>query len=172
MPAVISFVGKSNSGKTTLVEKVITELKARGYRIGTAKNVYHRVIFDQPGKDSWRHIQAGSEATIISSSDKLVLIKPLTGAARLVDIIHMFGEEYDIIIAEGFKQSQVPKIEVHRKEIGAPLGNLKNLLAVVTNEPLEVKARQFSFDDVYNIVDVIEKEVIKPYKEKLSHNEQ
>jgi molybdopterin-guanine dinucleotide biosynthesis protein B len=168
MVAVISFVGRSNSGKTTLVEKVISGLKARGYRVATAKNVYHRMVFDEPGKDSWRHIQAGSEATVVSSSEKVILIKPVKDTIKLEDVIHLLGEDYDIIIAEGFKQSEVPKIEVHRKEISAPLINLKNLIAIVTNEPLETEARQFSFDDVDHIIELIEKEIIKSPQDKLS----
>jgi molybdopterin-guanine dinucleotide biosynthesis protein MobB len=168
MAAVISFVGRSNSGKTTVIENVITELKSRGYRIATAKNVYHRVVFDEPGKDSWRHIQAGSEATAVSSSEKVILIKPVKDVVKLADIVRLLGEDYDIIIAEGFKQSKVPKIEVHRKEVSTPLVNLQNLIAIVTNEPLKTEARLFSFNDIKKIADFIEKEIIKPAQDKLS----
>ncbi len=76
MPPIVSVIGNSESGKTNLIEKLIQELKSRGYRVATIKHIPQGVNFDEPGKDSWRHIQAGSEATAISSSDRIVLIKP------------------------------------------------------------------------------------------------
>ncbi len=77
MLPVVSIVGKSKSGKTTVIEKLVQELKSRGYRVATIKNIPQGVDFDEPGKDSWRHIQAGSEVTAVSSPDKIVLIKPV-----------------------------------------------------------------------------------------------
>jgi molybdopterin-guanine dinucleotide biosynthesis adapter protein len=74
MPPIVSIVGKSKSGKTTLVEKLIQELKSRSYRVATIKHIPQEVGFDETGKDSWREIQAGSEATAVSSSDKIVLL--------------------------------------------------------------------------------------------------
>ncbi len=68
MPPIVSVVGKSKSGKTTLIEKLIQELKSRGYRVATIKHIPQGVSFDEPGKDSWRHLQAGSEAASFSST--------------------------------------------------------------------------------------------------------
>jgi molybdopterin-guanine dinucleotide biosynthesis protein B len=161
MPHIVAIVGKSNSGKTSLIEKLIPELKARGYRVASVKHAEHSLSFDEPGKDSWRHAQAGSDAVAIISPDKIVLIKPNTSDLTLDQIAPLLGEDYDIILAEGFKQSNAPKIEVHRKEVGPPLSSMANLMAIVTNELLETKNRQFSPDDIKGVVDLLEKNFLK-----------
>ena len=168
MPPIISIVGKSKSGKTTLIEKLISELKSRGYRVATVKHAPRRLTLDKPGKDSWRHIQAGSEATAISSPNQLVLVKPVMQDIGLEDIIRLLGEEYDIILAEGFKQSDAPKIEVHRKEIGNLLSRVRKLIAIATDEPIEAKTRQFSLQDIKGLADFLENGFIKPQKERIS----
>ncbi len=168
MPPVVSVIGKSKSGKTTLIGKLIKELKLRGYRVATIKHVSEDMSFDKPGKDSWRHIQSGSEATAILSQNEVVLIKPVMLEPALSEIVRFFGEEYDIILTEGFKRDNAPKIEVHRKKIGPPLEAVKKLAAIVTDEPLETKVRQFSFEDVEGLADLIEVGFIKPQRERIS----
>ncbi|MCJ7514785.1 MAG: molybdopterin-guanine dinucleotide biosynthesis protein B [Dehalococcoidia bacterium] len=162
MPPIISIVGESKSGKTTLIEKLISELKSRGYNVATIKHSIHSLSFDKEGKDSWRHIQAGSSATAIASPDQVVLIKPVTEEADLDEIARLLGDDYDIVLTEGFKQSQVPKIEVHRKAAGLPLSHVNNLIAVATDEPLGSIARQFSLNDIKGIADFLENGFIKP----------
>ena len=168
MPPVISIVGKSKSGKTTLIEKLIRELKSRGYRVATIKHSPQESDFDEPGKDSWRHIQAGSEATAASAPDKIVLIKPVIHEATLDEVVNLIGEDFDIILAEGFKQGNTPKIEVHRKDSGIIIQGLKKLIAIVTDEPLETRTRQFSPEDTGPLADLLEKGFIKPQKERVS----
>jgi len=168
MPPIVSVVGKSKSGKTTIIEKLIQELKSRGYRVATIKHVPQGVNFDEAGKDSWRHIQAGSEAIAIGSPDKIVMIKPVAQDATLDEVACLLGEDYDIVLAEGFKQGNAPKIEVHRKDAGSLLRDIKKLIGIVTDEPLETKARQFSSDDVKAIANLLEKGFIKPQKERIS----
>jgi len=168
MPPIVSIVGKSESGKTTLIEQLIKELKSRGYRVGTIKHAPQGMTLDETNKDSWRHIEAGSEATAISSPDRLVLIRPIIPDTGLGKIACFLGEDYDIIITEGFKQDNAPKIEVHRKEVGLPLNAVKKLIAIVTDEPLETKARQFALQDIKGLADFLEEGFIKPQKERLS----
>jgi len=168
MPPIVSIVGKSKSGKTTLMEELIRELKSRGYRVGTIKHTPQGMTFDEPDKDSWRHIQAGSEATVISSSDRVVLIKPVAQALTLDEVAHLVGEDCDIILAEGFKQDNAPKIEVHRREVGPPLSAVKKLIAMATDEPLETKVRQFSLQDIKGLADLLEEGFIKPQRERTS----
>ena len=168
MPPVVAIVGKSKSGKTTLIEKLISELKSRGYRVATIKHATRGLALDKPGKDSWRHMQAGSEATAIVSSDRIVLIKLVTHSVGLDQIVRFFGEDYDIILAEGFKQSGAPKIEIHRKEVGPPLSSVRKLIAIATDEALETKARQFSLQDIKGLADLLENGFIKPQRERIS----
>ena len=168
MPPVISIVGKSKSGKTTLIEKLVQELKSRGYRVATIKHTPRGFNFDEPGKDSWRHIQAGSEATAVSSSDKIALVKPVNHEATIDEVASFIGEDYDIILAEGFKQGGAPKIEVHRKDAGPPLRDVKKLIGIATDEPLETKARQFSSDRIKDIANLLEKGFIKPQAQRIS----
>ena len=167
MTPIVSIVGTSKSGKTTLLEKLIPELKSRGYRVATVKHTPDQVTLDEPGKDSWRHIQAGSEATIISTSDQVTLVKPVAADTTLEEIVRLFGEDHDIILAEGFKQDGGPKIEVHRKEVGPPLTDVKHLVAIVTDEPLDTKVRQFPLEDIAVLADFLEKGFIKPQRERV-----
>jgi molybdopterin-guanine dinucleotide biosynthesis protein B len=166
MPPIVSIIGKSKSGKTTLIEKLIGELKSRGYRVATIKHTHHKLSFDEPGKDSWRHIQAGSEATVISTDDNTVLIKP--ASESLEPLARLIGEDYDIILTEGFKTGDAPKIETHRKQAGPPLDSVSQLIAIATDEPLDAKVRQFSLDDIKGISDLLEKEFIEPQKERVA----
>lgn len=166
MPPVVSIVGRSETGKTTLIVKLIRELKSRGYRVATIKHTPQDVALDQPDKDSWRHIEAGSEATVISAPDRMALIKPVTPAITVDQIVRSLGEDYDIILAEGFKESNVPKIEVHRKEIGPLLTSIKKRIAIVTDEPLTTKTRQFSTDDIKSLANLLEDGFIKPQQRR------
>ena len=168
MTPIVSIVGKSNSGKTTLLEKLIVELKSRGYRVATVKHTHHEMTIDRPGKDSWRHIQAGSEATVISSPDEIVLIKPVVATVTVDEIALLLGDDYDIILVEGFKQDNTPKIEVHRREVGPPLSGIRKLIAIATDEPLETSTRQFSLEDIKGLADLLEEGFIKPQGERLS----
>jgi len=167
MPPIVSIVGKSESGKTTLIEALVSELKLRGYQVATVKHVLSELAFDKPGKDSWRHIQAGSQATAIISPNQIVVLKPIRQEPGLNDVVHFLGNDYDIIIAEGFKQSSAPKIEVHRKEAGAPLIGITNLIAIATDEPLETKVRQFSLRDIKGLADLLENRFIKPKRKNI-----
>ncbi len=167
MPPIVSIIGNSGSGKTTLIEKLVRELKSRGYKVATVKHTPHGVTFNETDKDSWRHLEAGSEATIVSSPEKVVLIEPAAVDSSLDEITRLFGEDYDIILTEGFKQDNAPKIEVHRKETGPLLTGIKKLIAVATDEPVEVKARKFAIDDTKGLADLLEEGFIKPQRERL-----
>ena len=168
MALIVSIVGKSKSGKTTLVEKLIPELASLGYQVATIKHTPEDVSLDEPGKDSWRHMRAGSRATIIGMPTRMALIKPLEPETKLEDIASVFGEDYDIVLAEGFKQDTAPKIEVHRREIGPPLEGVAGIVAIATDEPLETEIRQLGLDDTAALTDLIEDEFIKPRRDRVS----
>lgn len=168
MPPVVSIVGKSNTGKTTFLEKLISELTDRGYRVATIKHSHHGIDFHQPKKDSWRHAQAGSVATIVSSTTAVQLIKPVDKEPVVEDLVRVLGEDYDIVLTEGFSRGNAPKIEIHRKEIGPLLEDAKKLIAIVTDEPLDSKVRQFGTDDLKGVADILEEGFIKPNRERIS----
>jgi len=167
MPPVVSIVGKSKSGKTTFLEKLIGELKSRGYQVATIKHTHHDQTLGQPHKDSWHHIQAGSQATVLSAPNGISMIKPVAQEQTIDEIAHLLGEDYDIILTEGFSRGNAPKIEVHRKEVGSLLRSAKKRIAVVTDEPLETKTRQFSLEDIKGVADLLEEGFIKPERERL-----
>jgi molybdopterin-guanine dinucleotide biosynthesis protein B len=167
MPPVVSIVGKSKSGKTAIIERLVQELKSRGYQVATIKHAPHGTTFDEPGKDSWRHIGAGSRAAVVSSPDSIVLVRPVSYYCPLEEIVRLLGEDYDIILAEGFKRGGAPKIEVHRKGTGPLLKNIRKRIAIVTDESLETKGRQFSFEDTKNLADLLERGFVKPQKRRI-----
>ena len=168
MPPLVSIVGRSKSGKTTLVEKLLRELSSRGYRVATIKHASQGMSFDRPGKDSWRHLQAGSVMTIAASKDKMVLVRPLARETTLNEVARILGEDCDLILTEGFKHHDAPKIEVQRREVGPPLSGIKKLIAIATDEPLQTGVRRFSLDDIRGLADFIETGFIRPKRERLS----
>jgi molybdopterin-guanine dinucleotide biosynthesis adapter protein len=162
---VISIVGRSESGKTTLIEKLIPELKRRGYRVASIKHAQE--IDMVKGKDDSRHLAAGAEVTVLVSTDETVIIKKPSSASALEDTLRLLGDEYDIILCEGFKKSANPKIEVHRKETGSLIEGLTSLVAIVTDEQLDTKVKQYSFDNISGLADLIENGYIKPQQDNL-----
>ena len=161
MPPIVSIVGKSSTGKTTFLEKLIRELSSRGYRVATIKHSHHSISFDQPNKDSWRHARAGAAATMTSSTTEIQIIKPVPRELTVEELARHLGEDYDIILSEGFSRGNAPKVEIHRKDAGPLLESASNLFAVVTDEPLETEARQFSLEDVKGVADLLEARFIK-----------
>jgi molybdopterin-guanine dinucleotide biosynthesis protein B len=168
MPPIVSIVGRSKSGKTTLIEKLIVELKARGYHIATAKHTHRDMTPPESDKDSDRHLKAGSEASMIIDPHGLMMIKPLQNDIAIDQVAQIISEDYDLILTEGFKEDDAPKIEVHRKLNAPPLTGIKKLFAVVTDEPLDTSVRQFGLDDVQGIADLIETGFLKPNKERFT----
>ncbi|MFC1931008.1 molybdopterin-guanine dinucleotide biosynthesis protein B [Chloroflexota bacterium] len=161
MPPIISIVGKSDSGKTTLLEDLITQLKQRGYKTAVIKHSAEDVELDVVNKDSWRFSQAGSVVSAISTTSKLAVFKNLERDLEPQELSQLIWSDCDLILTEGFKQSHHPKIEVHRKEQSKELlSPSEQLIAVVTDEPLEIGVPQFSKDEVARIVDLIESKLL------------
>ncbi|MCR4393461.1 MAG: molybdopterin-guanine dinucleotide biosynthesis protein B [Dehalococcoidales bacterium] len=167
MPPIVSIVGKSSTGKTTFLEKLIRELSNRGYRVATIKHSHHSISFDNPSKDSWRHAKAGAAATMVSSTTEIQIIKPVSRELTLEELAKHLGDDYDIILSEGFSRGNAPKVEIHRKEAGPLLDVATNLFAVVTDEPLDVDVKQFSPDDAKGVADLIEEKFILPAKRQI-----
>ena len=158
MIPIICIVGKSGVGKTYVITKLVAELKSRGYRVATVKHSAHDIDLDLEGKDSWQHARAGSDAVVISSPHKFAFIREVDHDSTLAELSRLIGPDFDIILAEGFKQDKATKIEVHRKESGKDLiCERDELLAVVTDEELEHDVPQYAADDAPGLVDLIEK---------------
>ncbi|MCQ4925664.1 molybdopterin-guanine dinucleotide biosynthesis protein B [Tissierella carlieri] len=162
MIPVFSIIGsKSNTGKTTILCKIIKELKNRGYRVATIKHHMGDFEIDHPEKDTWKHSQAGSDIVVISSPVKIAKIEKVQEEYRLDDIISKI-QNVDIIITEGYKKENKPKLEVIRKKISPNLISKESeLFGIVTDFPLENQIPQFNFEQVREIVNLIEEKFLK-----------
>ncbi|MDA8234635.1 MAG: molybdopterin-guanine dinucleotide biosynthesis protein B [Clostridia bacterium] len=158
IPAV-AVVGYANSGKTTLVEKLIKELKFRGYKVGTVKHHHtSQVEVDKPGKDTWRHAQAGADTVVLASPVMVAVMEKIPEELPLVDILGRI-QGVDIIVVEGYKRSHLPKIEVFRSEVHTQLiTSEEELLAVASDVIFDNVSSCFNLDDAKGIVDLLEKE--------------
>jgi molybdopterin-guanine dinucleotide biosynthesis protein B len=155
LPPVLSIVGKSESGKTTLIEKLIPVLKLRGYRIGIVKHAHHGFDMDREGKDSYRHRQAGADTVMIASPGQMALVKNMPGES--IDDVLPYFEDMDLLITEGFKRDKAPKIEVFRAERHRQPACLKDddLVAMVSETPFNITVPQFTPGDTAAIVEFI-----------------
>ena len=166
MPAVpvVSVVGRSNVGKTTLLEKLIAELKRRGYRVATIKHDVHGFDIDRPGKDSWRHAQAGSDVVVIASPDRVATIARTGRELSIDEIVARLPVEVDIVLTEGYKRGDKPKIEVARAACGRELlcGGAE-LLALATDQAYpELAVPQYGLGDVTGLVDLLVARLLGP----------
>jgi molybdopterin-guanine dinucleotide biosynthesis adapter protein len=160
MIPVVAIVGKSGSGKTVLMEKLIAEFKSRGLKVASIKHAHQMVDMDTAGKDTWRFSQAGSDATVIASPSRISIFKNISGEPGLDDALLALGQGYDIVLAEGFKSTKLPKIEVHKGDGTAPLFKETELFAIVSDEKLKFKIPRFPRDDIESIADFIEKDIV------------
>lgn len=158
---LLSIIGKSKSGKTTLLEKLIAELKRRGYRVATIKHHAHPGFeIDQPGKDTWRFAQAGSDQVIIAATDKIATIHLLERELSLDEIVAHICD-VDLILTEGFKQAGKPAIEVLRNDNGLELiSQPPQLIAIASDTRLITTLPQFDLQDITSICDYIERNMI------------
>ena len=162
----VSFVAKSGTGKTTLLEKVIVLLKERGYRVGVVKHDAHRFEIDHPGKDSYRFTAAGADTMLIVSSEKLAMVKRHEAAPSVEEILATYFGDVDLVITEGFKKGALPKVELHRQERSATLlcrgeQNDPTLIAVASDVPLELDVPVLDLNSPEAVTDFIEERFLK-----------
>jgi molybdopterin-guanine dinucleotide biosynthesis protein MobB len=160
MIPILSLVGKSDSGKTTLLEKLVKELRSMGYRVATVKHDAHSFEIDHKGKDSWRHKHAGANMTIISSPEKLALVMDTDHDHSLAELRERFVTGVDIIITEGYKRETHPRIEVFRKERSSELlcRDDPGLIAIAGDPPYPPEGVPvFGINDAEGISDFIER---------------
>jgi molybdopterin-guanine dinucleotide biosynthesis protein MobB len=164
-PKIVSFIAKSGTGKTTLIEKIIKTLSERGYKVSSIKHTDHDFDADIPGKDSWRHKKAGAHSTMLISNSKMAFFSDIDSSLEIIDIIPQCFNDSDIVIIEGFKDLKIKKIELLRKDLNP--GGLKprysgdpDLMLVCADEFIEdLKTPQININDSEKIADFIEHEL-------------
>ena len=170
-PPAVAFVAHSGTGKTTLVEAVIRELTARGRRVGALKHDAHHFDIDHPGKDSARFTAAGAETMVLASDDTVAVVMQLRRPKELDNIIQFWFDTVDVVLVEGYKTADLPKIEVQRPDLGQPRlcrGDARDpqLKAVASNGPLEVDVPVLDLDDPRQVADFIEKEFLSDQRNR------
>lgn len=155
-PPIVSIVGNSGSGKTTFIEKLIPEIIQRGLRVGTIKHDVHGFDMDKPGKDSWRHKQAGASTTIISSPSKIGMVMDVDYDHKPNELLPLLSN-VDIILTEGYKFENNPKLEIFRPEItNEPLcKDDEYLLALISDSSVNLDVPIFSTDDINGVAEFL-----------------
>ena len=156
MIPLVSFIGKSESGKTTLLEKIISELKSKGYRVGVIKHTPHDFDIDHEGKDTWRFTKAGADVVAAASTNRIAFIERVPQEPDLDQVQALFEGKADIILTEGFKTSNTSKIlvlrqEDHREQLHYNGEILATVIPRLSPDGIPV----FSLKEIGNIVDLI-----------------
>ena len=150
---LFGFAGWSGSGKTTLIERLVPRLIARGLTVSLVKHAHHSFDVDQPGKDSWRHRQAGCTEVLVTSAMRWALVRELRGAPEL-ELNEAIARmtPCDLVLVEGFKAAALPKLEIWRESLGEPLlfPDDPHIRAIATDDPSRFAGRltAFSLDDI------------------------
>ena len=148
----ISFVAKSGSGKTTLLEKVIAKLKTENIKLAVIKHDAHQFEIDKPGKDTWKLAQAGADIVAISSPAKVAVIEKIADEKNLDEIIAMLSP-VDLILTEGYKSGDKPKIEVFRSDAHkALLCSASELIAIASDVKWDIGVPCYDLNDIEGIV--------------------
>jgi molybdopterin-guanine dinucleotide biosynthesis protein MobB len=167
MVPILSFIGSSESGKTTLLESIVANLKLRDYKVVIIKHA-HAFELDKEGKNSWRFSKAGADTVVVTSPEELAIMKKTDHDYSPQEITRLIRGDVDIVLTEGFKLGSTTKIEVHRKEQGKDLlVPPDQLLAVVTDERLNIETPQFDHGDIGGITKFIEKWLSEQKKEDI-----
>jgi len=162
MPPVLALIGRPNCGKTTLIEKLIPALVNKGVRVGTIKHHHGEIQMDTPGKDTWRHKQAGAKVVLLSSPSGIGLIQDTAGDTPVEDLVGSYFQKVDLVIAEGYKWSTLPKIEVFRSTVyDEPMQEPgETLIAMVSDVEVRPDLPWFKPGDVGLLADFILEKII------------
>lgn len=160
---IFGVVGWKNSGKTGLMERLVSEITARGLKVSTVKHAHHRFDVDQPGKDSYRHREAGATEVLLVSARRWALMHEMRGEDEppLATLLSQLAD-VDLVLVEGYKRDPHPKIEAHRTQTGQPLLAREDatVRAVASNAVLEGLTQPvFDLDDTTGVAEFILKEV-------------
>ncbi|KMW57717.1 Molybdopterin-guanine dinucleotide biosynthesis protein MobB [Candidatus Rhodobacter oscarellae] len=155
---IFGVVGWKNSGKTGLMERLVAEIAGRGLRVSTVKHAHHSFDVDHPGKDSYRHREAGAHQVLLSSRNRWALMTEHRGAEEppLAALLAQLAE-VDLVLVEGYKRDAHPKVEAHRAATGQPLiapGDA-SVLAVASDAAPDLDRPVFHLDATAEIADFI-----------------
>lgn len=154
-------MGWQNSGKTTLVEKLVSEISTRGFSVSTVKHAHHDVDLDKPGKDTHRHRQAGAQEVVLATAHRMfIMAEHRKGEPALQDVLARLAP-VDLVLIEGYKRDSHPKIEVWRSATGQPLiqSTDATVRAVASDEALSLPVPLLDLNDPAKIADFILAEV-------------
>ncbi|WP_170426982.1 molybdopterin-guanine dinucleotide biosynthesis protein B [Ruegeria arenilitoris] len=159
---VYGVTGWKNAGKTGLMERLVTEITRRGFTVSTVKHAHHTVDVDQPGTDSYRHREAGASEVLLASGKRIAVMQELRGAPEppLADLLTRLSP-VDLVLIEGFKRENHPKVEAYRAEAGNPLMARENstIRAVASDTPLKMDVPVLDLNDTAAIAAFILQEV-------------
>ena len=158
---VYGVIGWKNSGKTGLMERLVTEITGRGFSVSTVKHVHHAVDLDQPGKDSFRHRVAGAREVVLASADRFALMVEHRGPEPELSVVLSRLAPVDLVLVEGYKRDAHAKVEVWRAETGQPLIQASDPLvrAVATDATLILPVPVLDLNDTKVVADFILREV-------------
>lgn len=155
-PKVFAVSGIKNSGKTTLIEKLVTALNTKGYKVGVIKHDGHEFEADREGTDSFRHKKAGAKNVIVYSKTKIMMVKDEERPS--IEELIKLQQDMDLIIIEGMKYSKFPKIEIVRAAISSQsVCDKQTLLALVTDTDLEISGvEKVGLNDIETLLGIIQ----------------
>ncbi|MFA6054124.1 MAG: molybdopterin-guanine dinucleotide biosynthesis protein B [Thermodesulfovibrionales bacterium] len=163
MIPIISILGRSNTGKTTLIEKLVPEIRRRGYRVATIKHAAGGFEIDRKGKDSWRHKKAGAYKTILVSPTELALMEVFEREYSVEELVDLYIKDADIVLLEGHKNNPYPRIEMLRKDVDPlPRDGREHLwIAVVGDKRQDVGIPHFQMDEIQRLADLLENKYLR-----------
>ncbi|MCU0827676.1 MAG: molybdopterin-guanine dinucleotide biosynthesis protein B [Tabrizicola sp.] len=157
---VYGVIGWKNSGKTSLMERLVADISRRGFSVSTVKHVHHEVDLDQPGKDTFRHREAGAREVVLASRNRFALMVEHRGPEPELPAILSRLAPVDLILVEGYKRDPHPKVEVWRAETGQSLIQPDDPLvrAVATDAALDLPVPVLDLNDTSAVADFILRE--------------
>ncbi|MBL7131023.1 MAG: molybdopterin-guanine dinucleotide biosynthesis protein B [Candidatus Omnitrophica bacterium] len=156
-PFILSIIGKPDSGKTSLILKLLAELKKLGYRVAVAKHCPHGFDLDIEGKDSWRFSQAGSEGIFLTSDEQFAVIRPKEASLNLKNKLKDYFSDFDIVLMEGYNnETEIKKIQIIRRVVGGQQDFSDDIVAYISDMSLNTNKPIYAPDDIAGIVSFIE----------------
>ena len=161
MSNIIGITGWKDVGKTYYASLIIKLLVKKGYQVGSIKHAHHDFDIDKPGTDSFKHREAGSNQVIISSSKRWAKITENNIAyEKSLDALLKELHNVDIVVVEGFKKDNHPKIEILTKGLDNRNKKTKNVIAIVSNDLKDTNIPVFKENDIENLVEFIIKKIL------------